>query len=339
MRRVNFFFLAIFFCVSSFNFSEGSKLYYSNHKHREWIRFEEGKRTVLFFHSEGCGFSVAIRSQIKEIEKYLTDRFIIQELNFDEEEVLVDDFMIDATPTLVFLRANGEEYFRWNGIRPGQENAAVISQFASTYSADSDIEKDDMSFLFDGDGEYEKVIYMLDRLLRRGHFSTFFQGLKKNNLSGVESFYLRAEAYFRLKKFLLSDFFFYVTVITEAKGVENLDWYSVFPKYISRFGKIKDNDYFFGLLSSLIKIYPENPVLRLEYASLARQTGQNTELALEQLLSLQQQKLQPKYHWAMSRLMQMQGDCSAIEKLLAENEIEEPYRRAVIKELEDCQVK
>jgi predicted nucleic acid-binding protein len=286
-----------------------------------------------------CGFSSFLKSlfETDEVKSYLSDKFILHEVDFEEREDIVEEFMIDGTPRLVFLRSDGTEYFRRYGVRRGMVAKELIDELELIYSADSDIDKQKYRDLLSGSLDYDNSVGILSTLLKRGVFSQVFKALNVNKLKTSKSLHIRAEAYFRLGKISRSRLFFLLSIIEELKEGGTPEYQtSKFGEYYLRFNATESVAHFFNLLDSLIINFPDKYSLFIDYSALSRKTDGNFLEAVEKMEQIPKELFEPRYYWIISQLMHRNGDCSAIEKLLVENEVEEPYRRAVMKELEDC---
>lgn len=331
----------LYFLVVTF-FIEAQVFDLSNHAHRKLLKFEEGKRTVLFFHSEQCFISRKLKEQmnVSEVKRFISQNFIVKEVDFDVEESLAMDFSVSSTPVLIFFRSNGREYFRRDGFWSDLNGERFRKEMKFAFDANSDIDERELQSLLEGGLEEKKSMEILDILMRRGVLSDFFKGMKRNSFKDRASFYLRAEAYFKLQKIKRAKLFYFYAFFDE---IENYDSHSryrfILEKYISRFRDSEPDEYFFALIESLIEKYPENYNIILDYSLEALKTGRNLQKSLDKLRAIPKEKLESNYYFVMARIMRTLGDCAAIEKLQAENEIDRPYLRAITGELESCQAK
>lgn len=312
------------------NFAEANRFNRSNHAHRKWLRFEEGKRTLVFFYSKDCWFSMKRHTQIEDISSYLDKYFIVHFVDYDSEKSLVEEFMVDGAPTLIFLRSDGEEYFRNVGFLiisngEGLDKEGTIREFKLFYESESDIADDDLRYFLKGGMECKKAGEISEALLRKGRFDNFFKGLSKNKLKDKNSFYLRSEAYFQLKKINRARLFYLYGFIEENRRVDNPSFYG----YIDKFEKFENIEYFFYLIESLIEKYPENYALFHDYASLAVKYNQNLVQALYKLNSIPKIEFHQEFYYSKASIMKEFGDCYSIKKLLVENEIEDIWKRRI----------
>lgn len=331
--------LGVIFLFTGITFVSANKFDFSHHFHRDGLKFEASKRTVLFFYNDNCGFSAGLRSQMEvvEIKSFMEQKFIIHEINFEENKELSEEFLVNGVPMLIFLHSDGREYFRWSGFWREPDNSRFLREMELIFRAESDIKSDELQAVLRGESGADKTIEILDLLVQRGLFAPLFRGLYKNNLSDGDSFYFRAEAYFKLQKFNRSRLFFFFAFLDEIEKKSPPGRHRFFlEKYISRFRNMEQNNYFFNLLEALMKKYPEDKILCLNYAQLAMELRDNLQLALMKLQEIPERKLQANHYWFMAQLMRMLGDCQAIKKMLTEDEISEPYKNFVAEELKNC---
>jgi hypothetical protein len=275
--------------------------------------------------------------EVPEIKSFMEQKFIIHEINFEESKELAEEFLVNGVPMLIFLRSDGREYFRWFGFWREPDNSRFLREMELIFRAESDIKPDEFQAVLRGESGADKTIEILDLLAQRGLFAPLFRGLYKNNLNDRDSFYLRAEAYFKLQKFNRSRLFFFFAFLDEIEKKLSPGRHRFFlEKYISRFRNMESNNYFFNLLEALMKRYPEDRTLCFDYAQLAMEFRDNLQLALRKLREIPKEQLQANHYWFMAQLMRMLGDCQAIKKMQAEDDISEPYKRFIAEELKNC---